>query len=275
MFLKSHLGKQLIVYFFVCFFMWAIHLGIISLVAFFHLLLKHNIRVISDWVTDKGWGLIILTKLLILYLIIQFISLKLNKLSSIKSYFRNGFFFPKTEVITAHIFLLLGVCGLTEIEFNRGVIIELDRFIFSVLGPFIFFSVDLFLSMILNIFYPLRSSREKLARLLIFPLIFYGATSLTFIYELGVSFKLYPLFLFLLYLGEWRRKNWALPFLSLALFVIPYYAFLGGDPIWGEIYSLFYATKKVSAFSFVLLVITALGYLEYKLKKHPEFIYFD
>ena len=78
-FFQSNLGKQILFY---CFFygvLWGVHLILISLVSFFHLLLEHNIRTIGDWIGDRGWGLIILSKMSVFYLAMLFVNLKTKR----------------------------------------------------------------------------------------------------------------------------------------------------------------------------------------------------
>lgn len=274
-FFQSNLGKQVLGYALFYAVLWALHLIMISLVSFFHLLLDHNIRTIGDWISDRGWTLIIISKLLVLYLGMQFINLKTNKISSIRSFFRNSIQTPRLEMFTALLFLLIGLCGLGQVGANSKMIFEFNRLFLSALGTFILFAVDYLLMIILDIFYPIREDAERRQRLFLFPLLFYFFTGATFIYELTISFKLYSLFLLLMYVSEWRRKNWTLPLLFLLAFIIPAYTLIGLDPAWADVYSLFSAEKKISSFTFLILIAFALGYLQFQLKKKPEYIYRD
>jgi hypothetical protein len=274
-FLQSNLGKQMILYFafYVC--VWVFHIILISLISFFHLLLEHNIRTIGDWIGDRGWALIIITKVIVFYLAMLFVNLKTKKIFSLKSFFRNSIQTPRLEVFVTIFFLLLGLAGLGEIKFNSTMIIEFDRLILSIIGTFVFFATDYILLIILDVFYPIRDESVRIKRIFVFPLLFYIFTAATFVYEQTISMKLYAFFLLLVYAGEWRRKNWTLPALFLLTFLIPTFSFLGMDPVWGEIYSPLAATKKIGTPSTFILIAFALGYLHYTLKKKPEYIYRD
>ncbi len=274
-FFRSNLGKQVLGYTFFYMVLWALHLIMISLVSFFHLLLNHNIRIIGDWIGDRGWTLIIISKLLVLYFGMQFINLKTNKLAAIKSYFRNSIQAPRIEMYVALLFLLIGLCGVGQVSTNTKMIFEFNRLLLSALGTFILFSVDYLLMIVLDIFYPIRDEAIRMRRIFLFPLLFYFFTGATFIYELTISFKLYSLFMLLMYVSEWRRRNWTLPLLFLVAFVIPCFTLMGFDPAWADVYSIYFPVRKISSFTFLILTIFAVGYLQYHLKKKPEYIYRD
>lgn len=274
-FFDSPFGAQIKYYALFYFVLWSVHLILISLISYFHLLLNHNIRTIGDWISDRGWALIIISKMLIFYFALQFIRLKSKKINLIRSYVTNSILMPRKEILVSILFLIIGLMGLGKVTFNNTLIFELDRMIFSVVGTFIFFSVDYALLIVLEIFFPLESERDKKRKLFLFPLLFYFFTYATFIYEQTVSFRLYAFFFLLLYSGEWRRRNWSLPVLFLLAFLIPCYAIFGLDPVWSSNYSFFKASKVISTFSIFILIGFALAYLERALKINPEYIYRD
>ncbi|MDO9182520.1 MAG: hypothetical protein Q7U04_08925 [Bacteriovorax sp.] len=274
-FFDSALGSQIKYYALFSFVLWSVHLILISLISYFHLLLNHNIQTIGDWIGDRGWALIIISKVLIFYFALQFIRLKNKKINLVRSYFSNSVQMPRKEVIVALLFLLIGLMGLGSITLNRTLIFEFDRIILSIVGTFILFSVDYALLIVLEIFFPLESEVDKKRKLFIFPMLFYYFTYATFIYEQIVSIKLYAFFFLLLYSGEWRRRNWTLPVLFLLLFLIPSYSFFGLDPVWGASYTFLKMEKVISSFSIFVLITFAVFYLERVQKKKPEYIYRD
>lgn len=272
-FLDSPLGSQIKYYALFYLVMWSLHLVLISLISYFHLLLNHNIRTIGDWIGDRGWALIIASKILIFYLASQFILLKSKKINLLKDYIINCMHFPRKEIFVILIFLLIGLMGLGKITLNRTFIFELDRILFSVVGTFIFFAVDYALLIVLEIFFPIDEQKEKNKKLLVFPLLFYSFTCATFIYEQTVSIKLYAFFFLLMYVGEWRRRNWSVPLLFLLAFLIPYYSFFGFDPVWNANYTFFKMERSISSFSLFVLISFAIGYLHNIQKRMPEYIY--
>lgn len=274
-FFESPLGSQIKYYALFYFVLWSIHLVFISLISYFHLLLNHNIRTIGDWIGDRGWFLIIISKLLIFYLALQFIRLKSKKINLVRSYIRNSIQIPRKEIAVSLLFLIVGLMGLGKMGLNHTLIFELPKMVLSSVGTFIFFAIDYALLVILEIFFPLSSEIEKNRKLFLFPLLFYYCTYATFIYEQIVSFKLYAYFFLLLYLGEWRRRNWTLPLLFLLSFLVPCYSLMGLDPVWSSSYTILAMEKNISTLSIFILIGFAVFYLHRAQKNNPEYIYRD
>ncbi len=272
-FFKSNLGSQVLYYSLFYTVLWLLHLLIISLISYFHLILDHNIRTIGDWISDRGWIIIIISKVCVFYLATLFIGLKTKKIYSLKSYLRNSIQIPRLEIIVALLFLLLGVIGIGQVQVNKMMILEFDRILYSIVGTFLFYGIDYAFLIIIDVFYPVRLKEELKRRLFIFPILFYFFSNSTFIYEQTINLKHLIIFFLLLYVGEWRRRNWTMPLLFLIAFIIPLYSFMGLDPVWADLYTPFAAEKKISSLSFFILISFGLGYLEYTLKKKPEYIY--
>ncbi len=274
-FFKSNLGNQVLFYSLFYGVLWLFHLLLISLISYFHLILDHNIRTIGDWISDRGWIIIIIAKVCVFYLATLFIGLKTKKIYSLKSYLRNSIQIPRLEIIVTLLFLLLGLIGLGNIQINKMMILEVDRLLYSIIGTFLFFGIDYAFLIIIDVFYPVRSDQDLNKRMFIFPLLFYIFSNSTFIYEQTISLKHFIIFFLLLYVGEWRRRNWTIPLFFLVAFIIPLYAFMGFDPVWADLYTPFAAERKVSTFSFLILISFGVAYLHYALKKKPEYIYRD
>lgn len=273
LFFKTELGLQVQAYFLFYIIMWAFHLLVISVISYFHFSLSHNIGTIADWIVDRGWQVIIFTKIFIFYFTLQFIKLRSKKYSVVRGMFRNSVQWPRHEMIVVFIFLLLALISLGDVVYNKSFIFDLIRPLVSGIGTAVFFGTDLIFLLILDAFNPIRSVEERRLKVYLFPFLFYIFTRSTFIYEQTISLKLYAYFYFILYLAYWHRRNWTLPGLFLLGFLIPAFAFLGLDPIWGRSFSLFRPINEISTFSIFVLIAFAIFYLEYRLKKYPEYIY--
>jgi hypothetical protein len=271
-FLESPLGKQVKFYFFFYILVWLIHLILISLVSYFHLLLNHSISTIGDWIVDRGWHLIIISKLLVIFLVFQFVKLKTNYLLLLRTYFKNAIQWPRHEMYVCLIFLITGLLSLGSVQWNASLIFQIDRIILSIIGTFTFFAVDYLLIIILGLVFPVKEEKEINKRLFLFSFLFYFFTYMTFQYEQIISLKLFAYFYLLLYTGIWRRPNWTLPLIVLLVFIIPAFTLLGLDPVWGHSFSLFKTISKISTSSIFILIFFAIGFLHYRLKKNTEYI---
>lgn len=269
------LFKQVLFYAIFCFVLWFFHLMIISIITFFHFLLNHNIRTVGDWISDRGWQIIILSKVLIFYLATLFINLRLSKNLSWSSLTRDHYQDIRSKLNVSLMFLVLGAMITGGLDTNSGFIFSLFRTLLVMLGIFLFFTVDYMIIYILDHLYPLKQKSQKILKTFIFPTLFYLFSSMTFKYEQNISANLFCFFLLLMYLGEWRRKNWTYPLLALFVFIIPAYVLFGADPVWGVLYSPF-IIKGLTSFKYMFaLVAVSIGYLEYDRQKKVEYIYRD
>lgn len=272
---STNLGAQVSNYLFFYAIVWAFHLLIVSVVAFFHLILGHNIGTIADWIVDRGWIQISITKILIFMLAIQFMRLRNKKYAHIRGMLRNSFAIPRHESFVVILFLLLSMIGVGDIYFNHAYIFEPGRMLLSTLGTFIFFGIDLILILILDVFHPLKHQKDIRRKIFLFSLLFYLVTRATFIYEQTISFKLFSYFFLILYCAYWRRRNWSLPLLMVGAVFVPAFSLFGLDPVWGETFTPFQMRHNISTVSITLMFAIAIFYFEYRKKKNPEYIYRD
>ena len=71
---------------------------IVSLITFFHFLLDHSFEAIESGIFDNGWGLIIISKLIALFVVMKIYVLNKNDRPSFKKLALNHFKFPKKQV---------------------------------------------------------------------------------------------------------------------------------------------------------------------------------
>ncbi len=270
---SSNIGKQIKSYVSIYIVIWLFHLVLISIVSYFHLLLNHNISTIGDWIVDRGWTLIIISKLVVSIVLYQFLKLRTDYFLLLKNYFKNAIQWPRQEMYICLIFLLMALGSLGSLKYNSALIFEVDRIILSLVGTFLFFAFDYVFLVVINLIYPVKESNTKLKRLVLFSFLFYVFTYVTFQYEQVISLKLFAYFYLLLYVGIWRRPSWTLPLIFLMVFIIPSFTFLGLDPVWGNSFTIFKMMKPISTFSIFILVFFAVGYLQYRLKNKTEYIF--
>lgn len=265
-------GKR---YFFYQATVWIFHLLVISLVSFFHLILNHSLGTIAEWINERGWQLIIFTKFSVMFLFLQFFSLKFQITTKLKSFYQNGMMWPRTDFVVMAIFFFIALLSLGRPEVNSAIIFELDNLILSYFGLIIFFSVDFLFLILLNANFPLPRE-DRLKGAIMHSLFFYLGTWISFQYEfLKVNFIFFFLFFMLLYLSMWRRENWTMPFIFLFFVISPISTFLGFDPVWQNQYSILRFSETVSVLEFNLLIVLCLLYLHYKKSQEPEYIYRD
>lgn len=265
-------GKR---YFFYQATVWIFHLLVISLVSFFHLILNHSLGTIAEWINERGWQLIIFTKLSVMFLFLQFFSLKFQIINKLKSFYQNGKMWPRTDFAVMGIFFFIALLALGRPEINSAIIFEIDNLVLSYLGFIIFFAVDFIFLILLNANFPL-AREERFKGAILHSLLFYLGTWISFQYEFAkVNSIFFFLFFMLLNLSMWRRENWTLPFLFLFFVISPISAFMGFDPVWQNQYSILRFSENISGIEFNLLIGISLLYLHYRKRVEPEYIYRD
>lgn len=274
-FLNSPIGKQCTNYTLFYAVIWVFHLIIVSVISYFHLILNHSIGTIADWIIDRGWIVISISKIVIFSIAVQFMKLKTKKYVLIKGMLRNSVSWPRHESFVLLVFLLLGIITIGNIHYNPAFILDFNHLISSSIGTLVFFGIDLFFILILDIFNPLKTEEERKLKIFIFPFMFYLYTRATFVYEQTISFNLYGYFLLILYFAYWRRRNWTLPIFLIISFFLPLFVFMGLDPVTGPTFSIFSSNYVLGTPSLIILVLFSCAYLEWRKRKYPEYIYRD
>ena len=62
------------------------YLIIVSILAYFHFLLDHSLSVIEDWIFDHGWEIVIASKLLSLFIIVNFLNVQTDERAPLRKY---------------------------------------------------------------------------------------------------------------------------------------------------------------------------------------------
>lgn len=255
------------------FVIWIVHLLIISLISFFHLILNHSIGTIAEWINERGWQLILLTKFIVLFIFFQFFSLRFQVMKKLKAYYYNGIQLPRMDYLVVCSFFFIGFLSLGNPILNSAMIFQVFNILLSYVGLVLFFLVDFIFLMVLNSNFPLRKEQRLIGHF-IFALIFYLGTLATFQYEfIAVNYLFFFLFWFLLYLSEWRRKNWTMPLSFLMLVFAPITSFFGFDPVWQNQFSLFKLTNRVNYNEIIVIILISAMFLHHRKKQEPEYIY--
>ena len=255
------------------FVIWLVHLLIISLISFFHLILDHSIGTIAEWINERGWQLILLTKFIVLFIFFQFFSLRFQVLKKLKIYYHNGIQLPRMDYLVVCCFFLIGFLSLGNPVLNSAMIFQVFNILLSYVGLVLFFLSDFLFLVVLNSHFPLRKEQKTVGHIL-FAIIFYLGTLATFQYEfIAVNYLFLFLFWFLLYLSEWRRKNWTMPLSFLMLVFAPITSFFGFDPVWQNQFSFFKLTHKVNYSEIIVIILISALFLYHRQNKEPEYIY--
>ncbi len=252
---------------------WLVHLIIISLVSFFHLILNHNLGTIGEWINERGWQLILVTKLLSFYVIFQFHAINYNLYFRLKSYIQSSYKSPSVEFLIMSLFFILGVMSIGIPEWNEQFIFNLSGWGLTFLGNLVFWGTDL----LVIIFAKVKSKIFSLQNhwtLFGLSIIFQIGVYTTFQYEISTPHMMYGgIFCLILTMSALHRDNWNLPYFFIATVLVPFFIVFGLDPVWSHHYSPFRFSRPIIDWEFILILSFLLGY--YLFCKHikVEYIY--
>lgn len=266
-FFRSYLFKQSFYYGSYNLLTLLFHLIFVSLIAFFHFLLNHRLGEIEDWIFDRSWQIIIISKVLASFLVLKFISVRSDERKPLRTLFFKGWIFPKTEILVVVAFLFFSMIFLGRPVQGEQYSWMFFKFLVSYLCLFVFFMCDISVLSLLQKQYPLRKFGFRF-RVLVFPLVMYLVSKGSFLYGKELDILIYFHFLMCLYLARWREKNWSFPAIYLLAFAGPMASLFGLDPLWGNSYSLLKMTDTPKLIEITILGLISWGYLRYRFK--PE-----
>ncbi len=255
--LKSNLSKQVLIYCTYYLLIWLTQLILLSVSAYFHFLLSHRLEIIEEWIWDRGWILIVVSKLLSFYVMVQFISLQDSSRTALRNILSAKIAPLKLEVVVASalLFVLFVYLG-APAQFSKTSI-QIEQVVMSYFGNILFYIIDIFFIVVLQNYFPV-GNRKKLSKIFLFGILFFGLAKLIYFYATDLNYVVTINFLFCLYILEYLPTNLKNVFAFLAIFVSPLSAFMGNDPIWGNSFSVFILNSK---FTFFLLFINyAIGF---------------
>jgi hypothetical protein len=259
----TSLFKNVIYYCFYSLSILIIHHILISTAAFFHFQLDHSLGTIEDWIFEKAWEIIILTKLMCSWLILKFISIKSDSRNPVRDIFVRGFLIPEKETIVFVIFFILLIVGIGGPTKGHLVSLEFYKPLTSYWGLIIFYLCDVMVFNGLKSIHPFTRI-EKWSAYVIFSSILYASSKGTFLYGLDISFNIYLIGFISFFLSDWKRSNWTLTAFFLITCIAPLGALLGFDPIWKASFTPLVLSRPISPINLSLIVIVSLGYFFYK-----------
>jgi len=240
-----------------------VHHILISSAAFFHFQLGHRLGTIEEWIFEKGWEIILATKLICSWLILKFISIKSDSRNPLRDIFIKGFSWPEKEIFVFTIFFLLITIFIGDPKKSNLVSISFIKPFLSYWGISLFFLTDVMVFNSLKSIHPFGKI-ERWCSYIIFSGVLYLSSKTIFLYGLDLGFNLYLIAFISFYLSDWKRENWTIPAFFLLTCVAPLCAILGWDPIWKGSFTPMVFSRPLTSTNLSLIVFVALGYFFYK-----------
>ena len=230
-----------------------------SIGAFFHFLLDHE-----AWLHNNKWEILILSKLLSLFLIHRWFSMRLYELKSLRSLVKELMQWPDLPAVVVPVFMLVSYLTLARVLTTSQNIGYWYSHLVSYVGLFLFFGIEFVVMAHLE---DVLNHKEKPNRLLlgICYTVMFG-----FAFHMSVPdyYGLMPFVIFtfssLLYLSGNSFNSWSNVVCFLLLFVAPMGSLFGLDPVWGHDFSPFKVARKLNLPLLAVIWMISFCYYKYR-----------
>jgi hypothetical protein len=256
----SNLAKMIIFYCMYNMFVVSLTLSLVSLMAFFHFQLDHDMATIENWLQRNGWEIIIVVKAISLFFVTKLVSLRspidINLLQFLKKSFKS----PDYYIVIIILFLYFTSASII----NISPVADNQRFLFSVMlsyvGTIAFYFIDLFIILFLLSFFKIIKNKEIFMLCLSCSCLFMLTTYISVPYSRDYIYIPVISFVNLLYWLNVKNPNWSNVMAGLILLIGPISAFFGLDLIWGHENAWYLIKLQTPAFFLIMLWILAFFY---------------
>lgn len=232
-----------------------------SIGAFFHFLLDHEISIVESWLHNNQWEILITSKLISLFLINRWFTMRLYQLKTFKELVQQLVSWPDPKALVVAIFMVVGYITMGQAEFVGQNIGYWYFQLASFFGLFIFFGIEFIVIAYLEDVLNQKVHPPRLYLGIFYTAIFTAAFRMSVPDYYGLISYVVLCYASLIFLSGKQFKSWSNVVCFLILFVAPMGSLFGLDPVWGDDFSPFRVNKKLNlAFLSVIWMISFLYY---------------
>lgn len=237
-----------------------------SIGAFFHFLLDHEISIVEAWLHNNSWEILIFSKLISLYLLNRWFSMRMYQLKTIRELITELVSWPHVEAVVVPVFMTFGYLSIAKVDLVPQNIGYWYYHIASFVGLFLFFGVEFVVIAYLDDVLNQKGKPNRLILGLAFTLIFAAAYRMSVPDYYGLLPFVILSFSSLLYLSGKSFNSWSNVVCFLLLFVAPMGAVFGLDPVWGNDFSPARVETKLNVAFLAAIWVISFSYYKYRLR---------
>lgn len=235
-----------------------------SIGAFFHFLLDHEISIVEAWLHNNKWEILIISKLLSLFLIHRWFSMRLYQLKSLRTLVHELIHWPDPQALVISVFMVISYLALGGVVLSEQNMTYWYFLFISFAGLFAFFSIEFIVMAHLDDVLNQKVKPNRLMLGLGYIICFAAAFHMT----VPDYYNLLPFVIFtfstLLYLSGNAFTSWSNVVCFLLLFVAPMGAVFGMDPVWGDDFSPFKIERRPALSFLVVIWMLSFGYYQFR-----------
>ncbi len=237
-----------------------------SIGAFFHFLLNHEISIVEAWLHNNSWEILITSKLISLYLLNKWFSMRLYQLKSIRELVKELVSWPHPEAIVVPVFMTLGYLSIARVDLVPQNLGYWYYHFASFIGLFLFFGVEFIVIAYLDDVLNQKENPNRLFLGVAFTALFGVAYRMSVPDYYGLLPFVILSFSSLMYLSGQSFRSWSNVVCFLLLFVAPMGAIFGLDPVWGNDFSPAKVITKLSVPFLAAIWVISFSYYKYRLR---------
>ena len=240
------------------------YVAFISIATFFHFLLDHRLSDIENWIFDKNWPILGIGRLISVYFVFKFLSVKFEERRPLQKIFRQFRGNLQIETVASFLFLFVALMVLGRPGRNVDNPFGVSKMAISYFGSLIMLLSDCLIILILNLVYPLEG-KKWWPSILFMSLLSASLAGLLFQSSLeNICFLFFGTFIAYWLLKHKDRFEYIHAFVFGIVFFSPMIALFGLDPLWEKNYSFLPMTQNVETIHLLILGSVVLTYLTWK-----------
>jgi hypothetical protein len=251
--MDSNVSRILKYYFYFCLSFLLLNVVFISVIAFFHFLLDHEMSIVENWIYRNNWEILFICKMLSFGLIYKTIELRMYSKNTISKFLRRGFRYPNHYIFVVIIFILTFVLGLGKLTYQDTHSRHTSYQMVAFFGSFFFYFIDYVLVFYLKSLFDINKRWERYFFIFSSCTLFFLSSLINIPYLKDSSYYLLFHMFILFYFTLPNSSNWLIGFFYIFFLISPLSTFVGIDPIWGNEYSVFMLKNPLS-FVYVLTI---------------------
>ncbi len=243
---------------------FASYVAFISIAAFFHFLLGHRLSDIENWIFDKNWVILGLGRLISVFFIFKFLSVRFEERRPLQKIFRQFRGNLKSEIVASFVFLFVAFIFLGQPRGSANYPSGLSKMFISYLGPLAIILSDCFIILLLNLIYPLNKKQwwANMAGMALSSAILSGILFQSSLQN--TCFLFFGMFMAYWLLKYEDRFEYLHSLLFGLTFFSPMIALFGLDPLWEKNYAFLPMTQNIEILHLFILGGVVLTYLTWK-----------
>lgn len=218
-----------------CLLLVLIQLALVSMVAFFHFLLDHDMAIVENWLNYNAWELLVTSKVTAFFLMVKMIRLNFYDVPRFRKRLTKKRWLPSFEAVVFIVFMNVMALAIVDTLgggfkfFNQR---SYNLVIVSYIGNSIFYLIDLLLIYDLFETFVIQKKRNRLILIFLTGLIFLITTNILQPYGKPDQSLIFLYFVTLLLTYFQNTKNFGNAALILLLQVSFFIVLYGHDLVW-------------------------------------------